>query len=41
MARLQAAGIPFRNEILDGPGGRQVLVEDPCGNPVELFQPAG
>ncbi|WP_040338581.1 VOC family protein [Candidatus Blastococcus massiliensis] len=40
VSRLRAAGIPFRNEVLDGPGGRQVLVEDPCGNPVELFQPA-
>ena len=40
VARLTAAGVPFRNEVLDGPGGRQVLVEDPCGNPVELFQPA-
>ncbi len=40
LARLTAAGVPFRNEVLDGPGGRQVLVEDPCGNPVELFQPA-
>ena len=39
--QLSAAGVPFRNEVLDGPGGRQVLVEDPCGNPVELFQPAG
>ena len=41
VARLTAAGVPFRNEVLDGPGGRQVLVEDPCGNPVELFPPAG
>ena len=41
VARLTAAGVTFRNEVLDGPGGRQVLVEDPCGNPVELFQPAG
>ena len=41
VGRLTAAGVPFRNEVLDGPGGRQVLVEDPCGNPVELFQPAG
>lgn len=40
VARLTAAGVPFRNEVLDGPGGRQVLVEDPYGNPVELFQPA-
>jgi len=37
--RLRAAGVPFRNEIVDGVGGRQVLVEDPSGNPVELFQP--
>jgi catechol 2,3-dioxygenase-like lactoylglutathione lyase family enzyme len=41
VARLTAAGVPFRNEVLDGPGGRQVLVEDPYGNPVELFQPSG
>lgn len=41
VGRLRAAGVPFRNEVLNGPGGRQVLVEDPCGNPVELFQPAG
>jgi len=41
VARLTAAGVPFRNEVLDGPDGRHVLVEDPCGNPVELFQPAG
>lgn len=40
VARLTAAGVPFRNEVLTGPGGRQVLVEDPSGNPVELFQPA-
>src|SRR4051812_43257984 len=40
VARLTAAGVPFRNEVLSGPGGRQVLVEDPCGNPVELFQPS-
>ncbi|HEX7048796.1 MAG TPA: VOC family protein [Longimicrobiales bacterium] len=37
--RLRAAGVRFRNEIVDGVGGRQVLVEDPSGNPVELFQP--
>ena len=36
-ARLRAAGVPFRNEPLSGPGGTQVLVEDPAGNPVELF----
>jgi catechol 2,3-dioxygenase-like lactoylglutathione lyase family enzyme len=38
-ARLAAAGARFRNQIVDGVGGRQVLVEDPSGNPVELFQP--
>jgi catechol 2,3-dioxygenase-like lactoylglutathione lyase family enzyme len=36
---LRAAGTRLRNEIVDGVGGRQVLVEDPSGNPVELFQP--
>ena len=38
--RLRAAGLTFRNEIISGPGGRQILVEDPDGNVVELFQPA-
>lgn len=38
--RLDAAGVSFRNAIVDGPGGRQVLVVDPSGNLVELFQPA-
>ena len=38
--RLRRAGVKFRNEILSGPGGSQVLVEDPSGNVVELFQPA-
>src|ERR671930_2432963 len=38
--RLRAAGVPFRNEIVKGPGGRQILLEDPSGNPLELFQPA-
>ena len=37
--RLRAAGATFRNDPIGGPGGRQVLVEDPAGNPVELFQP--
>ena len=37
--RLREAGLKFRNEIVKGPGGSQVLVEDPSGNPVELFQP--
>jgi catechol 2,3-dioxygenase-like lactoylglutathione lyase family enzyme len=38
-ARLRESGTHFRNEIVNGVGGRQVLVEDPSGNPVELFQP--
>jgi catechol 2,3-dioxygenase-like lactoylglutathione lyase family enzyme len=38
--RLLEAGVRFRNDIVTGPGGRQVLVEDPAGNPIELFQPA-
>jgi catechol 2,3-dioxygenase-like lactoylglutathione lyase family enzyme len=37
--RLSAAGVPFRNEIVTGPGGSQILLEDPAGNVVELFQP--
>ena len=40
IARLEAAGVTFRNEAISGPGGRQVLVVDPSGNLVELFQPA-
>ena len=40
IARLSTAGVPFRNEVVTGPGGRQILVEDPSGNLVELFQPA-
>jgi catechol 2,3-dioxygenase-like lactoylglutathione lyase family enzyme len=38
--RLRAAGLTFRNDIVTGPGGRQILLEDPAGNPIELFQPA-
>jgi catechol 2,3-dioxygenase-like lactoylglutathione lyase family enzyme len=38
--RLRAAGVTFRNDILSGPGGAQVLIEDPSGNPIELFEPA-
>src|SRR3954463_2394995 len=41
VARLRAAGLTFRNDIVSGPGGRQILLEDPAGNPIELFQPAG
>src|SRR3954447_18689162 len=39
--RLRGAGLTFRNDIVSGPGGRQILLEDPAGNPIELFQPAG
>ena len=39
--RLRGAGVTFRNEIIRGPGGQQILLEDPSGNPIELFQPAG
>jgi catechol 2,3-dioxygenase-like lactoylglutathione lyase family enzyme len=39
VARLRAAGVKLRNEIIRGPGGSQILVEDPSGNVVELFQP--
>ncbi len=41
VARLRAAGVRFRNDVVTGPGGRQVLIEDPAGNPLEIFQPAG
>lgn len=39
-ARLREEGITFRNDIIAGPGGRQILCEDPSGNAVELFEPA-
>ena len=39
VAVLKQSGVRFRNEVISGPGGQQVLVEDPSGNPVELFQP--
>jgi catechol 2,3-dioxygenase-like lactoylglutathione lyase family enzyme len=38
--RLRGAGVPFRNDIVTGPGGSQIVLDDPSGNPVELFQPA-
>ena len=38
--RLRSAGVTFRNDIVTGPGGQQILLEDPSGNPIELFQPA-
>jgi glyoxylase I family protein len=40
VAALKTAGVRFRNEIEVGPGGRQIQIEDPDGNPVELFEPA-
>ena len=39
--RLREAGVEFRNEIITGPGGKQIVLDDPSGNPIELFQPAG
>src|SRR5262245_11141665 len=39
--RLRRSGVHFRNDIVTGPGGRQILIDDPSGNPIELFQPAG
>jgi len=41
IARLSDAGVTFRNDVVSGPGGKQVLAQDPSGNLVELFQPAG
>ena len=38
--KLRSEGTHFRNEIISGPGGKQILAEDPAGNPIELFQPA-
>ena len=38
--RLRAAGLGFRNDVVTGPGGSQILLEDPSGNAIELFQPA-
>ncbi len=41
VTRLRAAGVQFRNEMVTGPGGSQILLQDPSGNFVELFQPGG
>jgi catechol 2,3-dioxygenase-like lactoylglutathione lyase family enzyme len=41
ITRLRAEGVPVRNDVVSGPGGQQVLVQDPSGNLIELFQPAG
>ena len=38
--RLRKAGLSFRSDIITGPGGLQVVLDDPAGNPIELFQPA-
>lgn len=40
VAELKKAGARFRNELVVGPGGKQILLEDPDGNPIELFEPA-
>jgi catechol 2,3-dioxygenase-like lactoylglutathione lyase family enzyme len=40
IARLRGAGAPFRSDVVSGPGGRQILLADPDGNLIELFQPA-
>jgi catechol 2,3-dioxygenase-like lactoylglutathione lyase family enzyme len=40
VARLRERGVTFRSEIVRGPGGAQVVLDDPSGNPIELFQPA-
>ena len=39
--RLRSEGVPFRNDVVTGPGGSQILIQDPSGNLIELFQPAG
>ncbi|MDX8033294.1 VOC family protein [Lentzea sp. BCCO 10_0856] len=41
ITRLRAAGVSFASDLVSGPGGRQILLTDPAGNLVELFQPAG
>jgi len=40
IGRLGSAGVPFRSELVSGPGGRQILLADPAGNLIELFEPA-
>ena len=40
VARLKSGGVPFRNDVVTGPGGSQILLQDPAGNVIELFQPA-
>jgi catechol 2,3-dioxygenase-like lactoylglutathione lyase family enzyme len=38
--RLRGAGVSFRSDVISGPGGKQIVLDDPSGNPIELFQPA-
>jgi catechol 2,3-dioxygenase-like lactoylglutathione lyase family enzyme len=40
VARLHASGVAFRNDVISGPGGSQIVLDDPSGNPIELFQPS-
>jgi catechol 2,3-dioxygenase-like lactoylglutathione lyase family enzyme len=40
VARLRAAGVRFRSGVVSGPGGKQIVLDDPSGNPIELFQSA-
>ena len=40
VTRLRTAGVRFRSDIVTGPGGKQIVLDDPSGNPIELFQPA-
>ena len=40
VTRFRALGLTFRNDIVVGPGGKQILIDDPSGNPIELFEPA-
>jgi catechol 2,3-dioxygenase-like lactoylglutathione lyase family enzyme len=40
VTRLRDAGATFRNDVIEGPGGKQILLQDPSGNVVELFEPA-
>ena len=40
VAQMRQCGTPLRNDIVEGPGGKQILVEDPSGNAIELFEPA-
>jgi glyoxylase I family protein len=40
VASMKSAGVSFRNQIITGPGGKQILAEDPSGNPIEIFQSA-